>query len=181
MSIAPYEIRTEVPTCAATEALVGLAAVMEYRRDQGIGAATSAARDLGTLLYALAAAEGIEIMDMRAEEGDGGVMDLGVGVVGLRDPLHGRDHLRCRLLGRLRVVGDPEGGWYWRATVHLPAPAGGPRTRLVSSVRYTSEVVAAQAVAEAYYAALAGAPLPQEERWLPTGGLGVSPRTGAGT
>jgi len=168
MSIAPYEIRTEVPTCAATEALVGLAAVMEYRRDRGIGAATSAARDLGTLLYALAAAEGIEIMDMRAEEGDGGVMDLGVGVVGLRDPLHGRDHMRCRLLGRLRAVGDPEGGWHWRATVHLP-----PRTHRTSTVRYTSEVVAAQAVAEAYYAALAGAPLPQEERWLPTGDPGA--------
>lgn len=169
MSIKPYEIRTEVPTCAATEALVGLAAVLEYRRDQGAGAATSSARDLGTVLYALAAAEGIEIMDMRAEADDTGVVDLGVGVVGLRDPLHGRDRLRCGLLGRLRVVGDLEGGWYWRATVHLPAPAGGPRTRRTSTVQYTSEVVAAQAVAEAYYSALAGAPLPQEERWLPTG------------
>lgn len=172
MSIAPYEIRTEVPVCAATEALVGLAAVLEYRRDQGIGDGAPA-RDLGTVLYALAAAEGIEIMDMRAEADDTGVVDLGVGVVGLRDPLHGRDHLRCGLLGRLRVVGDPEGGWYWRATVHLPAPAGGPRTRRTSTVRYTSEVVAAQAVAEAYYAALAGAPLPQEERWMPGGSKAV--------
>lgn len=149
-------IEREVSPAVATAGLLALARTLVERRDLGVEPGRTA-QDLAEVLGAIGILAGVEILDP-----DGtGVQDIRAE----KDPLRGG-----RRTGIGFVVPDGAG---WRASLLLPADTAGIRRIRRSTVCYSSELQAAAMVAAAYYAALAGAPLPLPERWRPVGGPGA--------
>jgi len=143
-------IEREVSPVVASKGLLALARTLVARRDLGLDQ-DRVAQDLAEVLAALGILGGVELTDP-----DGtGVMD----VRAQEDPLQSG-----RRTGIGFVVPD---GAEWRASILLPADTAGIRRTRRSTVGFGTELQAAAVVAVAYYSALAGAPMPQEERWLP--------------
>lgn len=142
-------IEREVSPAVATAGLLALARTLIGRRDLGINPNHST-QDLAEVLTSIGILGGVELADP-----DGtGVRDIRA----QKDPLRGG-----RRTGIGFVVPDGNG---WRASVLLPADTAGIRRTRRSTVAFSSELQAAAVVAAAYYSILAGAPLPQPERWL---------------
>jgi len=142
-------VEREVSPMVAVSGLLALARTLVGRRDLGINPVHST-QDLAEVLGAIGVLSGVELTDP-----DGtGVRDIRA----QKNPLRGN-----RRTGIGFVV--PSGN-VWRASVLLPADTAGVRRTRRSTVAFVSELQAAAVVAATYYAALAGAPLPQEERWL---------------